>query len=358
MADAHIAATPRIKTSTLSKHLRTLVEPIYREDSFMAGLKSHGRITYNNGGDMVKWYPRFRRRTINAGDGLPASTSFPVTNTKKIATLPWRKYDLGESLMKMERLMNQGDSRLFNLAETVINEVAGDFIEDLRLKLYSNGYATNSKEIMGLESMFRNSESLISGSFCAAPNNTYAELNSTLANYGGDWTGNWPVGTGDAEYCFWTPMIIDTKYASFGTTNTWAGQWQYVLNAMMTYQQILQRSTIDFLLLNSELLRQAKDSLQSGQRFEITQNSKITTETGVKTLSFEGLELSTEYGVPSNVGYGLRWKQMELMSMQKQLIDTSRDEDITTSTDLIALDSYLQLKCTSPAFFCKLMEIS
>jgi hypothetical protein len=93
------------------------------------------------------------------------------------------------------------------------------------------------------------------------------------------------------------------------------------------------------------------------QRLQVTSNSKYAS-LGTKTLDFEGLEMAAEYGVPDAVAYGLRFDNLELRSMQSSLIEKTTDNDITTSEDLIALDSYLQLVCESPAYQAKLLSIS
>jgi hypothetical protein len=327
----------RINTSTLNFWIRKKIEPIFRSSFLMGALKTHGRISYNNGGRNIVWFPRFRRRTINAGTGYPASFTFPATNVRREGTA------------------------IFKLAQELVGQMLDDFMEDLRLKLYLDGVA-NANDLMGLESWFGNTGSVISNSIAVDPSDTYAGLSTVLGNYGGDWTadsGNgWPTGTGDTEYHAWSPLMVDYTNASWtGTSDTWANSWQEAIRYMVTYQEQLQKSPPDVLLLNGELLRQAKDSLIDIQRLQVTSNSKYAS-LGTKTLDFEGLEMVAEYGVPDAVAYGLRFDNLELRSMQSSLIEKTTDNDITTSEDLIALDSYLQLVCESPAYQAKLLSIS
>jgi hypothetical protein len=67
-----------------------------------------------------------------------------------------------------------------------------------------------------------------------------------------------------------------------------------------------------------------------------------------------GHELVTEYGVPSGVGYLLSFDNLELMSMQGQLVGRMEDTDISTATDLKAIDFYGQFKCEAPSFTARL----
>ena len=357
-----IGATARIRTSVINEYIRKRIEPIYRKDAFMAKLKSAGRITYGHGGEKVEWRPRFRRRTITAGDGNPVSISFPQTNTKKQATLEWVNYNLGESYTKFEKLVSQNkETAIFKIAEDAVNEMVDDFMEDFRLKLYTDGNAGDGNDLSGLETWMGSTGSVITDGVCADPSDTYAGLSTLLGNYGGDWTADtsdaWPTGTGDTEYHFWSPVLVDytnTKFA--GTAATWQYNWQKAIRYALTYGEVLQRQTYDLILLNPELLRIAKDSLDAIQQLEVTQNSDLT-KLGHKTVQFDGHELVTEYGVPSAVGYLLSFDNLELMSMQKQLVGRMEDTDITTATDLKAIDFYGQMKCESPAFTAKLVAI-
>ncbi len=97
---AYIDASARIEATTINEFFRAKVEPIYRSSVLMGAIKSHGRETYDHGGKMMEWHPKFRRRTITPGQANPTASSFPQTNVRKKVTLPWRKYEMGESINK------------------------------------------------------------------------------------------------------------------------------------------------------------------------------------------------------------------------------------------------------------------
>ncbi len=355
---AHIDASPRIAVSTLNKHIRKRVEPVFRTEVLLGGMKAAGRVTYNNTGKAMDWRVRFRRRQIVAGDGNPVSISFPSVNTKKTASLPWRQYQLGENVTKYEKLVGQtSDVALFKIVEEATRELTDDFNADFPLKLFGDGYATGSKDIHGLESIFSGITAAGGGTGSSLPTSgdTYGGIDMSLGFYGGSWTGDWPVGTGDEEYHFFTPLVVDVGDSFFSGTATWAQNWQAAIRYLTTYGETLQKTHYDLLLLNPELLRTAKDSLEEKERFIVTQKSGLT-DIGFKTLQFEGLELTQSYGVPADVGYGLRWDKMELKSMQGQLFASAKDDDITTSTELIAMDFYGNLMVDSPAYLAKLHD--
>ena len=108
---AHIEATPRISTSVLNAYIRKKIEPVFHRSVLLSMMKSKGLITYKNDGKEIVWFPRFRRRDIVAGMGNPVSISFPQTATNKEARLPWRQYQMGESVTKFERLVGRSVDR-------------------------------------------------------------------------------------------------------------------------------------------------------------------------------------------------------------------------------------------------------
>ncbi|GAG44554.1 unnamed protein product, partial [marine sediment metagenome] len=79
---------------------------------------------------------------------------------------------------------------------------------------------------------------------------------------------------------------------------------------------------------------------------------------GHHTLTYDGMEIAMEYGVPEAVAYLLDFDSLNLWSMQDDLIGTDRDYDISTGETQFALDSYIQLWTKSPHFQCKLAPIS
>ncbi|KKL99535.1 hypothetical protein LCGC14_1813450 [marine sediment metagenome] len=358
-----IPINARIETSAINAYTAKRIEPIYRKSVLMGMLKSRGRMNMGlSGKTACDWFPRFRRRDIVAGDGNPVSISFPSTNTRRPCSLDWINYNLGESLTKMERLTTGGDPKnvLFKIVDDVIDQLGGDFEESFRLKLFEDGNATGSKEISGLETIF-SVNGVVSGSMAGDPNDNYAGQ-STALGVTGDWTPDsgdgWPTGTGDTEYNWWSPLVVDYQNSGWeATTKTWVNTWQEAVGYAITYLSLLQTSPPDVLLLNGELLRLAKRSLQGIQRFEITQSSELT-KLGHKTLQYEGLEIVTEYGIPSGVGYFLNFDKLELRSLQDVLFGKADDNDITTSTELLALDFYGQLVIWAPSYFGKLAPVT
>jgi hypothetical protein len=357
----HIATMPRTEISAIRKYIKKKTEPINRKSVMHGGMVSHNRLSFNNGGPDMEWRPRFRRRRINVGAGNVAEKSFPQTVTHARCTLPWRSWDLGESVTKFEKLVTQGKEGWFKLGKGMLDELASDFIADFGPKYYLDGNATaTNTDLMGLESFFSVS-GCVASSPLGDPDDTYAG-HSTALGTTGSWTPEtgmgYPTGTGYTEYNWWSPFVVDYNNTYFaGSSATWALQWQEAVEYGTGFLEILQSVKPDICLLARRLLAQAKQSLQSSQRFTTTADSKLV-QLGHKTLEYEGLEFASEYGIPEAVGYCFPWSALELMSMQSQLISFQEDVDIRSSESLYALDAYGQLRCEAPSYMMKLEAIS
>lgn len=363
---AHIEANARLSASVIRQYLRKVVSPIYKKSILMGMIQSRGRVSFNNHGELLEWRPRIRRRTITAGEGNPSNLSFPATNVRIKAEIPWRTYWMGESFSKFERLASQNsETAIFKIVEGLLDEMAEDFIEDFRLKLYGDGGATGSLDIHGIESfMSVVADTPVTNSVAGNPNDSYGGHNTALGTFDDDWTadtGNgWPTGTGDVAYHAWSPLVCDYRNAALSDTSTstrWVHQWQEAMNWTMQYLSVLQNGKPDICILNVELLRKAQDSLVSTERLQISPRAELR-DLGIRALHFNGVDMVTEYGVPAGVGYFLDFDKIELRSMQKELLDVDDDKDITTQQMLKSVDFYGNVMWDAPSYFAKLQPVS
>lgn len=356
-----------LETSTLNKWLKTKIDLLSRNSTLLSGLMANGRVSYGskNSGKNLKWRPKIKRRTITAADPYNVQIEFPSRNMRMEAALSWVTYNLGEKVTKLDKLANRGsDVQYANLVQEVIDGIAEDFMVDFATKLYVDGGGTTSKDLMGFESMFSVSGT-VSNSYVGNPNDTYAGKSTALGGLGGDWDGSpngWPAGSGDTEYCAWSPMVWDYTNTRWVTTDgLTSASWKQVvfplLNAATAYMGRLHKTGFDTCLINTDLLRQAKDSLRANERVVLTPKSKLV-DLGFKTISYDGLEIADDYDVPDLTGYLFSWENIELHSMQDQLVAYERDKKIETSDDLYSADFYGQMRFESPALFGKIYPVT
>ena len=365
---AIIDAGARLSVTTLNAFIRKEIAPLYPMDYLLSEIMKRGRFTKRCGGKKVEWRMEFRRRKPEPVNGYPENLGYQSTNFWQDASLPWREYAMGERIDAMEKLaQQQGGSdvspvALIPIVERVTKKLLKDFTFGLGTEMFVDGNATGStNRVHGLESWY-GVNGCVSNSAFGAPSDVYAGITTNLGTYGGEWTGDWPGGTGDAEYYFASPLVVDYNSSLLTPTDTsgthsWQFQWESAIRMLTSYGEVLQRGAYDVLLLDPELLRIAKDSLTDRTRFMATSTPENVT-VGWKSYDFEGLKIVTQYGVPSGVGYALRFANLELRSMLGQLVESEKEYDLTANSDLIALRSYVQLICESPAYQGKLAAIT
>lgn len=348
-----------LTTTTLVKYLKKKVEPIYRRSVFMGGLKEHGCQSFGavNSGEWMEWRPVVSRAKLVAQDPYNVQTSFPSRNRRIKLTLPWRVYGLGEKIVKFDRLANRGnDVQFVKLVDDCVKQMASDFVEDFREKLYVDGSASaTSQDIHGLQSCTGGSELVTSG-YVADPDDSYAGKTTDLGDQGGTWSGTWPDGTGSTEYHCMSPIMVDVNNSGF-TGDTWSENWQEALNFLLLYMGRLNNRDPDAVILNTEWMRQAMDSLATNDRFLVDGNTR-TSNLGHKAILYKGIELYHEYACPSDMGFAFNWDNLELRSMQDELIGTEGDFEIDSSDQLKKLDFYGNLQIWLPGQLGVLKEVS
>ena len=373
--------TARVMTSTINRYVKQEIAPIFRKSVLLGLLKARGRIKYKVGGLNIVWTVRYLRRQLRDVLGAVTATEFPNVSTKIQATMGWAAYDMGESIAKMEKLVNQGSEvQIYNLYESVLKELLGDFTEQWRLRLWQDGTVTGTG-LMGILSMFGGSSTPTgdgiysnAGSYsrstaqdgttpwwCCSPNNstTYAGISTALGAKVSDYSNpntaeNYPKGSFSPGLNFFTPLYIDynsrafTPNPAFNTgIHCWDQQWQQAFNALTTYMGTLQKEQPNVVVLDPDLYMRAENSTIGQQRFVVTDSSE-TRVLGFKSVEYNGQELLYEYGVPSGMAFALNIDKLNYYCMQGQLIERTEDEDIVTSEDLVKFDNYGQLWAESP----------
>jgi hypothetical protein len=203
----------RIVNTTIHEYIRDEEINILRNRKLLAMLKEKGRITFNHSGDLMDWKVRYKRAPM-VGYADSDTLTFSRRDRWKTAQLEWRGYAATDSMTKMERLKNKNTEAIIKIYSQIAESLVDDLDDQYGDEFYIDGNAAgNSKRIHGVESFLGFSAAGTKYPI-ARPSSNYAGLLCTLGNYGGNWstTGStttdtdWPTGTGDAHYDFWTPL--------------------------------------------------------------------------------------------------------------------------------------------------------
>ena len=367
----------RIVNTTIKEYIRDVEPNVLRNRKVTAMMRAKGRITFNHSGDGMDWKVQYKRSPLS-GYADTDTLTFSRINRWKTAQLDWRGYALTDSMTKQERLKNKGTEAIVKIYDSVAKNLMDDIEDQFGDEFYIDGSAAgNSKRMHGIESMFGTLGAVTLGQPVNAPSKTYANLQVDLAVNGGSWTQigsyvQWPVGVGDSHYDFWTPLQVD--YTSANPTNStgqtgWAAgtkTWANTCVEALRYGIIHSRKNktkkgmLDFALMNDELFRQFLQIEDSKERILIEKGDPDSlVSLGFKdTITFNGCEMTFEYGMPIGTAYGWNIDQMELRSLQGQVfVPEGPDYDIASKSWRFSVDSFGNLRF-NPRYFVKWFNYS
>lgn len=357
----------RVVNTTIHDYIREVEVNILRNRKLLALMKQKGRIRMNGSGDLMDWKVKYKRAPMQ-GHADSDTLTFSRRDRWKTANLDWRGYAGTDSMTKLERLKNKSTEAIIKVYSEIASNLMEDLDDQFGDEIYIDGNASgNEKRIHGIESFMGNGGAAAAG-YIGSPSDSYAGLTTDLGNYGGAWSTvssnvNWPTGTGDSHYDFWSPLIVDyTDTAWAASTKTWPNTCREALRYGLVKgrKNKSKKGNVDMVMLNDELYRQFEDKVESGERIVIQRNDKDGLYTlGFKdVINFEGAEITYEYGVPTAVGYGFALEQMELVSLQDTLfVPEGPDFDIASQSWRFSIDFFGNMRF-NPRFFLKFMSIT
>lgn len=371
-----MAEWQRVVNTTITRYLREEEENVLRNRKLTAMLRKNGRVKMNASGKDLDWKIKFRRASVQ-GQADGDTLNFDRKLRHKSAALDWRGYAVTDSVTKKERLMNKSTEAIVNIYSNIAKDLLSDMEESFCDELYVDGNATNNeKRIHGIESAMGATQTInvsVTTSTSARtanaadpvgyPNDTYAGISTQLGANGGSWNSNWPEGTGDAHFDFWSPVLVNYTSTFFaGSSATWA---QQCIDAMRfgiikAQKNKSRRGQLDMIILPGELYRQALSKMHALQQINVNRGQDSTlVSLGFKDVfNLDGVDVTWEYGVPANVGYGFNIDEMELQSLQSQLfVPEGPDWDIASQSYRFSVDFYGNVRF-NPRHFVKFLSLA
>jgi hypothetical protein len=328
--------------TTITNYIREQEVNVMRERKLLAMLKSAGRISFNWSGLSMTWRVRYRRAPM-AGYSDSQVLVFAPRDKWRTATLDWRAYQSTDQITKGERLRNKGKEAIINVFNEMTTTLTEDMTENFCDELYVDGrLAANVQRIHGLESIYGGTDvTTLQG--LVVNTGTYAGLSTVPGATGGSWTSGatvWPKGVGDAHYDFWSPIQLNYTHTTAGTP--WTDGTTFETNGpqVLRYGIIHSRTRkskkgqLTCFMLDPELYRTFLANFQAMYRLNATPSpsTSLLVKLGFgDAINFDGTDVTSEYGVPSGVGYGFNVNQMELRSQQGQLFVTDGVEYVQAS---------------------------
>lgn len=356
----------RVVNSTIKKYIKEREINILRNRKLTALLKKKGRMSFNWSGIAMDWkvkYKRVRLTPFADGDTL----EFSRKDRNKTATLDWRGYSATDSMTKGEFLMNRNTEAIIKL----YSEIASDLIDDMEdafgEEFYVNGYdPNNSKRVHGIESFMGASQN--AGNGAATPTGSFAGLSCVPGTYGGSWNPGalpaWPHGKGDAQYDFWSPLIVDYGDTLFdATTHTWKNNCVEAVSfgIIKSKKSKSAKGQLDVIFVDDEMFRQYLAVQRTKERIEVARGgdkSPLVALGFSDVINQDGTDITWEYGITQGAGYGFNCDMMELRSQQAQVfVPEGPDQDISTKSWRFSVDFFGNV-VWNPKFFVKWVNIT
>ena len=363
--------------TTIVNYLREEELTTFRKFKVFAALEGSGNVVMNQGGLGLNWQVRYRNQPVTGNNGETPRV-FARQNLWVDANLPYRGYQVTDSIYKKEMLENRGQQALINVAGKMASRLQESMEQHLAKEVWIDGNrAGNELRFHGIESMMAidGTVDITNGTKRAAnaadmfgwPADSYAGLNTGLgAVAGSQLEGTWPNGVCDPEYDFYSPIVVNYLSTAFkpltgATTSTWFDNCVVATREGIhqAKRNDTRESQIDMVILDRKMFIEYLTKLDSKERAIVTRTNGLKSYGFNDVFEQDGVEISTEYAVPAGCGYGLSINNMELRCMEGSLMTAEGpfyNEDTQAYRYVVSV--LANLKFRSPRNFFKLQAIA
>lgn len=381
----------RTIATTLADHIRDEEPSWMKAYQMLALLEANGRISYNHAGRGFDWPVEYRAHQLLGNTG-ETPRNFTRRNKWQTAALPYRGYQVEDSISNKELAENRGEAAIIRLADGFLTRMERSIKHGLATEIYPDGNATgNETSWHGFFSMFNTNGTvtITSGAQRSAnaadvvgyPDDSYATLTTDLGDYGGEQaTGTvWPLGQCDPEFDFWSPLVVNatsSNAAAFpASTDTWAAAADEVLrySILQSQRNASENGQLTNFFLNRESYGAFLNLIDNKESLQVRRNEAGTLwSMGFRNVvDFDGVEISWEASVPSTTpstytnaskvlrGFGFNFNNIELRSMMDSLFTSEGpfyDED--TQMHKYVCSTLSNLKFSSPRNFVAIVELA
>lgn len=355
--------TARKLQTTLPEILPEVQDACTRNYQMMALIEARGNTKWNCGGLGFTWKIKYRNHKI-AGTNGENPRNWNQTNLYQTAKLDWRGYEVTDTISKQEMRQNKGPAAMISVIDEFESNLRKSIEQELGPQFYNDGYDTTNPDYWhGLLSLYRQAgETLNTNNTPRArndadkvivPSGSYGELDCTLGAYSGeqhDSTVNWPEGTADPHYDFWSPLML--QWDKTGFTGTTAGEkFKNALRFGLTHAQ---RNSDK----NGQITHAWTDRgnyIELANYYEGKQTIEVTAGTELYKLGFknvivvDGVEISYETAIPVGFAFAVNMANIELRGLDEQMFTMDGPEyDIDLKILKAAVETHTNLLLRSP----------
>ena len=331
MADTWIG----VVNTTRPDYMRGFSDMTERKRLRLMMIKRRGRRKNNCSGEDCRWQVKFSKPgTRGYSDGQ--SIDYGNHSAFKRLRVDWRGLYNSDTLTLMQHMQNTGNNQLINLFQDKINNCMSGIDEDFHGDMFKDGEdASRLDRPHGLETFLADDGNTGAADLIAKPSDTYGldSLSTVPGNYGGSWTdtlstppnatlsNDWPNGTGDREYDFNSPILLNYSSTSWGTgATTWEANCWRVISQAITWLEVNagRDGQPTNVCLAKELFQGYKNHHEAIRRINIPHRE--ANDLGfTNVLNQDGVAIQSEFDVPAGVGYIENLNHVEIKSLAPDL---------------------------------------
>lgn len=319
--------------TTKPAYMKGASDMTVRKRLFFSMLKRKGRITYNNSGYEAQRQVEFSQPTMHQhGDG--SMIDFGNHQAFQRYVLPVSGYQASDSITMKQKEMNKGQEALINLFKTKQGRLMKRLQHGLAAEMYlAGGGSGRENAIYGIET-FLTETTPGAADRIATPNDSYGGLNTNLADQGGSWSANlstfpnatlakdWPDGSGDTEYDYFAPKLINWSSTSWGTGSTaWEDNCWRVIGQAITWLTIPggDDGMPEVCVMGSNLFQGYKNHEEAIRRISIPHKTANDLGFAGNVLNQDGCAISADFDCPANTAYFINTSTVEVASWTPEL---------------------------------------
>jgi len=306
----------------------------------LAFMKERGRVRTGVDGGYEERYVVDYKECPTTGLRHGSKATYEARDYTRWAVMDWRGR-MGTDSMHLDEYIKIKDSQtaIVNRYKRIVPKMLTGLRNSVSDAFFLDGSATgNEDEFAGIESCLAagtGGNACLVGDLVAYPDDTYHEL-STQVGQGGTWTttsgmtspssviGNdWPEGSGDREYHYWSPLLVNWSSNAWGTEEVgWEDNCLRALSRTLMWMRNTQGVTGQIVAVVAQnLMAGFKAVLQSQVR--LTQPHAEATRLGFPdALNYEGAAITSGYGIPANTVYLFEVDNVDLMFLTDKIVVT------------------------------------
>lgn len=335
----------RVTTTTIREYTYEEEPRIFRNRPVWKKVNSQGNVRTGCSGLDFDWGVKYRQHRALAGSGFESQT-YTQKSRHLRPSLPFdRFYSANDAMKKAEFLKNRGKQALIKIAQQVSKNLLDDMSLALSEDLFCDGnLAANNLKFMGLETLFGNAGQSVTFDAAGAvartadvrdpfyyPSGSYAGVSYTLGARGGaQLEGTWPAGKADTHFDFWTALQCNYRSSYFGGSQpTWKSNCIEAMRRAATHAKrnnAERDGAPDMVVMTRDMLADFKDRQEAKEKTIVVSNLQERAYGEMDETEFDGMTLTTDYGVPDGCAYGMRTEWIRLLSMQDRLIVVADEE--------------------------------